>query len=527
MLNILIKNATIVDGSGAPPFEADVGVADGRIAVVAAEISQEAARTIDAQGYHLAPGFIDPHSHSELPLLIDPRAESKIRQGVTTEIVGNCGASPAPLHGAEIDEMRAGADRLGLEVTWTEVGGYLDRLRSSGVALNVVLLVGHGTVRGCVLGHGDVQPDAAQLAEMEDLVAEAMAQGARGLSTGLFYPPGHYARIDEVVTLARVAARYGGTYFSHIRNEADAALAAVAEAIEIGQRAEIGVQIAHLKLSGYRNWGKIDGLVAMFDDAARVGVRLGADQYPYHASSTWLAAMLPYWAQGGGTKAVAERLREPAVRAQLKADFEENRAEWEDRGGVREWSEIVISDCDPRPEVLGRSVAEIAETDGVDPLDAAFDLIAISEALAGAVWYTQSEENVRILMRHPIVVVGSDGYALSPDGILGRRKCHPRSYGTFPRVLGKYVREERVLTLEEAVRKMSAIPAERFGLADRGIVREGAWADLVLFDRDTVADRATFAEPHQYPDGIPYVIVNGRIVIDGGEHTGVLPGRVL
>ena len=527
MLDILIRNASIIDGSGGATFEADVGVADGRVVAIAPEISLEAVRTIDAQGHHLAPGFIDPHTHSELPLLINPRAESKIRQGVTTEIVGNCGASPAPLRGAEVEEMRAGADRLGFEVTWTDVGGYLDRLRSPGTAVNVVLLVGHGTVRGCVLGHGNVQPDGAQLAQMQDLVAEAIAQGARGLSSGLFYPPGHFASTDEIVALARVAARHGGTYSSHIRSESDGALAAVAEAIEIGQRAEIGVEIAHLKLSGIRNWHKIDGLVAMLDDAVRAGVRVGADQYPYHASSTWLAAMLPYWAQGGGPRAVAERLHDPDVRTQLKHDCEENRAEWENRAGVREWSEIIISDCDARPEVLGLSVAEIAEAGGTDPLDAAFDLIAISEGQANAVWYTQSEEIVRTLMRLPIVVVGSDGYSLSPEGVLGRRKVHPRSYGTFPRVLGKYVREEGVLTLEEAVRKMSAVPAERFGLTDRGVIREGAWADLVVFDAGTVTDRATFAEPHQYPAGIPYVIVNGQVVIDDGTHTGALPGRVL
>jgi len=527
MLDILIQNASIIDGTGGAAFEADVGVADGRVAAIAPGISLEAARTIDAQGHHVAPGFIDPHSHSDLTLLVDPRAQSKIRQGVTTEVIGNCGFSVAPLQGAAEAEVRAQADLLGLEITWTEFGGYVERLRSPGTALNVVPVVGHNTVRGAVLGYGDAQPEPGHLAAMEALVAEAMEQGARGLSTGLFYPPGHYARTDEVIALARVAARYGGTYFSHIRSESNRGLAAVAEAVEIGRQADIGIQIAHLKLTGYRNWPKIDGLIALLDDSLRAGVRVGADQYPYNASSCWLAAMLPYWAQGGGTKVMAERLRDGDFRARLRRDWEEDRAGWENRTGVREWSGIVISECDVRPEALGRSVAEIAEGLSADPLDTAFDLIADSEGQVGCVWYGQSEEIVRTLMRLPFVVAGSDGYSLSPEGVLGGRKCHPRSYGTFPRVLGKYVREEQVLTLEEAVRKMSAVPAERLGLTDRGVIREGAWADLVVFDAGTVVDRATFSDPHQYPAGIPYVIVNGQVVIDAGTHTGVLPGRTL
>lgn len=527
MLDILIKNGAVVDGTGKPAFKADVGVTEGRIAVVAESIEQEAVRTIEAQGLHVAPGFIDPHTHSDLSLLVDPRAESKIRQGVTTEVIGNCGFSPAPLLGAAVEELQAEADLLGLDVTWRSMREYLDRLRSPGTALNVVPLIGHNTVRGSVLGYGDVQPEPAQQAEMERLVAEAMEQGGRGLSTGLFYPPGFYAQTEEVIGLARVVARYGGVYASHIRSESDTLLEAVAEAIEIGEWAEIEVEIAHLKLAGYRNWGGVDRLIAMLEDAQARGVRLGCDQYPYNASSTWLSAMLPYWAQAGGAKAVAERLRDPEVRAQLRKDWEKNQADWEDRGGMRDWTDIVVSRCDVRPEVLGKSIAEIAEAEGKDPLEAAFDLIVVSEGQVGCVWFDQSEENVRTLMRHPMVVVGSDGSSLKPQGVLGQRKVHPRSYGTFPRVLGRYVREEQVLSLEEAVKKMTSVTAVRFGLTDRGVVREGAWADLVLFDAQTVTDRATFTDPHQYPEGIPYVIVNGEIVIEQGGHTGALAGWVL
>jgi N-acyl-D-amino-acid deacylase len=527
MLDILIKNGTAVDGTGEPVFRADVGVAEGRIAVLAESVEQEAIRTIDAQGLHIAPGFIDPHTHSDLPLLVDPRAESKIRQGVTTEVIGNCGFSPAPLLGAAVEEISANAKNLDLDVTWRSMAQYLDRLRDPGTALNVVPLVGHNTVRGSVMGYDDVQPTPEQQVMMERLVIEAMEQGARGLSTGLYYPPGHYARTEEVIGLARAAARKGGVYASHIRSESDQALEAVGEAIEVGQQADVAVEIAHLKLSGYRNWGKVDELMALLESAETRGVRLGCDQYPYHASSTWLAAILPYWAQTGGSKGIAEKLRDPQMRARLRRDWEENRTEWENRSGVRDWSDILISDCQARPEVLGKSMAEVAEIDGQDPLETAFDLIALSEGRVGCVWFGQLEENVRILMRHPIVVAGSDGSSLSPEGVLGQRQVHPRSYGTFPRVLGRYVRKEGVLSLEEAVKKMTSVTAERFGLTDRGVVREGAWADLVLFDAQKVTDVATFTDPHQYPEGIPYVIVNGQVVIDQGQHTGALAGHVL
>lgn len=527
MLDILIKNGTVVDGTGKPAFKADVGVSDGRIAVVAKDIEQETAWTVDAQSLHVAPGFVDPHTHSDLTLLVDPRAESKIRQGVTTEVIGNCGFSPAPLMGAAVEEMNAKAANLSLEVTWQSMAEYLDHLRNPGTILNVVPLLGHNTVRGAVIGYDDVQPTPEQQAEMERVVEEAMEQGARGLSTGLYYPPGYYAKTEEVIGLARAAARHGGIYASHVRSESDLVLEAVAEAIEIGEKANIQVEIAHLKLESYRNWHNIDRLVALLDDTQARGLRVGCDQYPYIACSTWLAAMLPYWAQAGGSKAVAERLRDPEVRAELRRDWEENRAEWDNRTGIRNWTDLVVSDCPNRPSLLGKSIYEIAEAEGKDPLEAAFGLIVVSEGLAACVWFTQREENVQTLMRHPMVVVGSDGSSLKPEGVLGQRQVHPRSYGTFPRVLGRYVREERVLSLEEAVKKMTSITADRFGLTDRGVIREGAWADLVLFDADTVIDKATFTEPHQYPVGIPYVVVNGQVVIDQDVYTGALPGRVL
>ncbi len=527
MLDLLIKDAAVIDGTGRPVFKVSVGIKDERIVLVKPEITQEAERIIDARGLHLAPGFIDPHTHSDLSLLVNPKAESKIRQGVTTEVIGNCGDSPAPLRGAALEEVRASAEAIELEVDWSSMAEYLERLRVQGTAVNVYPLVGHNTVRGAVMGYDDRQPTPEEQAEMEATVAQALEEGVRGLSTGLYYPPGYYAQTEEVIGLAKVAARYGGIYASHIRSETDLLLESVAEAIEIGERAGITVEISHVKLEGYRNWSGVDRLFALLEEAQGKGVKVGCDQYPYIASSTWLAAILPYWAQAGGTKAVAQRVSDPAVRSQLRRDWAEKRIEWDNRSGIKDWDDILISNCDAKPEYLGMTIAEIAYLEGKDPLDIVFNLLVETEGQVACVFFDQSEENVRALMRHPLVVVGSDGYALSPYGVLSKRKPHPRSYGTFPRVLGHYVREEKVLSLEEAVKKMTSVTASRLGLTERGLIREGAWADLVLFDAETIIDRATFTKPHQYPTGIPYVIVNGLVIIDRGEHSGALAGQVL
>jgi len=528
VLELLIKNGTVVDGTGASPFRADVGVAQGRIAVVATGLDQEPARVvIDASHLHIAPGFIDPHTHSDLPLLVDPRAQSKIRQGVTTEVIGNCGYTFAPVSGPAVDEVSDKARTVGMTVTWRTMGEYLERLRTPGTALNVVPLAGHNAIRGSVVGFDDVQPTPQQQAAMEQMVEEAMEQGARGLSTGLYYPPGYYATTEEIIGLARAAARHGGIYASHIRSESDLLLEALQEAIEIGVQADIRVEIAHLKLEGYRNWQNIDQLLALLEDVQARGLAVGFDQYPYIACNTWLAGVLPYWAQAGGYRGVAQRLQSPENRARLLQDWDENPIEWDNRSGARDWTEVVVSDSWNMPDLLGKTIAQVAEERGQDPKETVFDLIVASEGLISCVWFTQREEIVEQLMHHPLVAVGSDGSSLSAEGILGARKVHPRNYGTFPRVLGRYVRDKGVLSLEEAVRKMTSLTAERYGLTDRGVVRPGAWADLALFDASTVIDTATFAEPHQYPVGIPHVIVNGELVLHNGEHTGALAGCLL
>lgn len=527
MYDILIKNARIIDGTGKQAFFADVAVKDGRIVAIGNHLETEPAETLDASGLTLSPGFIDPHTHSDLSLLLDPLAQSKIRQGITTEVIGNCGSAYAPLMGDALSETQAETALYGMEADWRDFAGYLDKFRQNGVAQNVVALAGHNIIRACVLGYDDVQPTPVQQKEMERLLAEAMQQGVRGMSTGLYYPPGFYAKTEEVIGLARVVAEYGGVYATHIRSESDTLFESLEEAVEIGRKSGAQVQISHLKLEGSHNFSGADRVLELIENANREGLSVGCDQYPYDASSTWLGAMLPNWAQAGGGQAVAGRVRDAATRAELRQDYQQHRIDWENRSGVDAWDQILVVDVPNRMEVIGQTVQQIAEQDGKDPLDALFDLIAVSEGGASAVWFDQSEDNVRFLMQYPRLCTGSDGVALSTEGVLGRVLCHPRSYGTFPRVLGHYVRELGVLTLEEAIRKMTSQTAAYFHLAGRGVIREGAYADVVLFDAETVIDMATFTRPQQYPRGIPHVMVNGKWVIRDGQHTKALPGQVL
>ncbi|MCE5208796.1 MAG: D-aminoacylase [Chloroflexi bacterium] len=527
MYNVIIKNAKVFDGTGKAGFYADVAVKDCRIAAIGKDLEGETTQILDAAGLVLSPGFIDPHTHSDLPLMVDGLAQSKIRQGVTTEVVGNCGSSPAPLMGAVVKEIQAEAEPYGYKVDWTNFGSFLDKYRSQGVAQNVAALAGHNTIRACVLGYDDVQPTPGQQKAMEQLVADAMQQGAHGLSTGLYYPPGFYAKTEEVIGLARVVAQHGGIYASHIRSESDTLMESIREAIEIGRRSGAQVQISHLKLEGSHNFDGADRVLEMIEQANRDGIAVGTDQYPYDASSTWLGAILPNWAQAGGNEAVARRVKDPATRKLLVQDWKDHRLDWENRSGITNWDQILVVTAQGRPEVVGRNVQEIADQDGKDPLETLFDLIAISEGSASAVWFDQLEKNVQYLMKYPRLVTGSDGNALSTEGVLGSIICHPRSYGTFPRVLGHYVRELKLLTLEEAIRKMTSLTAAYFKLEGRGVIREGAWADIVLFDAEKVIDKATFTHPQQYPEGIPHVMVNGEWVIQNGEHTHALPGKVV
>jgi len=517
--DIIIENGRVLDGAGNPWFKADVGVVGDRIEAVG-RLGSDAERHIDARGLIIAPGFIDIHGHSDYSVLIDPRVESKVRQGVTTEVSGNCGKSPAPMS----PEVRAYREQYmraqvgdDFKFSWETMEDYLALIDGRGAAFNVVALVGQGTVRQNVMGFEDRPPTDAELREMRRLVAEAMEDGAWGMSSGLVTTPSCYADTDELVELAKVVAEHGGVYFCHIRGEGDTLLEALGEAIEIGERANVPLEIAHFKASGRENWGKTEESLKLVEEARRHGVDITFDQYPYTASSIGLSAMIPPWAHEGGVEKLLERLRDPETRRRI--------AEGPARL-TRDLDAVVIASAPNHPHYEGKAVTEIARLEGKDPMDAVFDLLLAEEAQVSMVSFGMCEGDVRRVMRSPYMMVCSDGKGVAPQGITGRGKPHPRYYGAFPRVLGHYVREG-VLVLQEAVRKMTSMPAQRLGLRDRGLLREGFKADITLFDPDGVKDEATFKDPHRFASGIPYVIVNGIIVVDDSEHTGALPGKAL
>ncbi|MGE5587607.1 MAG: N-acyl-D-amino-acid deacylase family protein [Clostridia bacterium] len=520
----VIRGARIIDGTGAPWFLGDVGISGDRIARVGRHLGvARGARVISAEGRVVAPGFIDIHSHSDDTILVNPRAESKVRQGVTSEVVGNCGYSLAPLDGEALTDIKRDLQEAGLDVEWRSFGEYLKSIEKSGTAVNIASLVGHGTVRRAAMGCVERAPSREEMERMKSLVAQALAEGAWGLSSGLIYPPSCYASTDELVELARVAADAGGIYASHIRYEEDRVIEAVEEAITIGEKARVPVQVSHHKSGGVQNWGKVRATIDLMCKARARGVDIACDVYPYTASSTGLTVILPQWIFHGGLEAAIARLKDAAVRADIRPMVEE------EEGLKRGWDKTVIASVtkDHNKRFEGKNLVEVAEMMGKDPFTAALDLIIDESAAVQTVRFGMCEEDVEYVLGWPESSVGSDASVRAPYGPLGKGKPHPRSYGTFPRVLARYVRERGVLRLEEAVRKMTSLPAQRIGILDRGVIRPGMVADLIVFDPDKVADTATYADPHRYPVGIDWVFVAGRPVVECGEHTGATPGRVL
>lgn len=525
MFDVIIKDGYLINGIGNPWFEADIGIKNGKIMEIGDLSSEDANRIIDVKGFVVCPGFIDMHSHSEYALLANPKAESKIRQGVTTEVNGNCGDSPAPIEGLTAEAAEE-AEEYELDLDWSTLGEYLDRLERQGIALNVAQLVGHGTIRTAAMGYENRPPTREELTIMKELVAQAMENGAFGMSTGLFYLPGGFADAEEVIELCKVVVKYGGIYTSHIRGEGDPLIEAVAEAIEIGEKANIPVQISHHKACGIENWGKVKETLRMMEEARSRGVDATCDVYPYEACGADLISLIPSWAHEGGVGKLRERLKDPKNRERIKKEMLEGLPGWESTVKQSGWGKIKVIGWKGHKEFEGKTLAEIAELKSVDPFDLAFNLIIKKESV-NLVDLAMNEEDVRTVMRHPLSMIGSDGWALAPYGVLSESKTHPRSYGTYSRILGKYVRKEKILSLEEAIRKMTSLPAQKLGLGDRGIIREGKWADVVVFDSKRVIDEATYKDSHQYSKGIEYVLVNGEVVVDKEEHTGALCGKVL
>jgi N-acyl-D-amino-acid deacylase len=528
MLDLKIEGATVVDGTGTAGGRSDVGIEGERIVSIGDLSREPAGNRLNASGRVLAPGFIDMHSHSDWQLTGNRRAESKIRQGVTTEVVGNCGFSPAPVSAEFVDDLRAFALYVpkGFDFGWRTFREYLDVLDADGLALNVVHLVGHGAVRIAAMGFARRAPDATELRHMQRLVDGAMQDGAWGLSTGLIYAPGSFATTEEIVALAGVAARQRGFYASHIRGEGATLIPAVTEAIAIGREADLPVQVSHVKAAGRPNWGTLADALALIDAANADGLDVSADVYPYTASSTLLTAILPGWALEGGVRALLDRLKSAGECARIRKDIEAPAGgqPYAERVG---WDNVLVAWAPGRPDAQGRRVAEIARMRNVDPIDAVFELLRDEGGRVSIIQFQMDERDLRRALLHPRVMIGSDGSALAPHGELGAGKPHPRSYGTFPRVLGEYVREQRLLSLGQAIHKMTGMPARRLGLRDRGVIRVGARADLVVFDARRIADQATYEDPHRYPVAVDHVLVNGRFVIKDGQHTGSLAGRVL
>lgn len=518
MFDLVIENGRIIDGTGNPWYVGDVSVSDGRI-VSLGNAETESKRVIDANGLVVAPGLIDSHSHSDLMIIAEPEARQKTMQGVTTEVVGQDGLGEAPIRDDLVDEWRRYLSGLNgdpdIDWDWRTFGEYLDNIEAAGPATNIVALVGHGNLRLLAMGMEDRRPSVPELEEMKRLLSGSLDDGAFGLSTGLIYPPCVYADAEELTELCRVVSSRGGVFVVHMRNEGDRLLESIEEVKAIGRDSRAPVHISHFKASGERNWGKVGEALEAIERARAEGVDVTVDQYPYVAGSTFLSSLLPVWMHEGGVEAMLARLDSEEDRGKVVEDLTS-------RGRGREWgwANILVTSVktEANRPLEGMTLEEIANARGKTVFEALFDVILEEENAATMVSFSMSEDDVKTVMSSSLQMVCTDGIVLG--------KPHPRAYGSFPRVLGRYVREG-VLSLEEAVRKMTSLPAQRFGLHDRGLLRPGMCADITVFNPDTILDTATYKDPIRYPDGVEYVIVNGKITVEDGNHTGVRAGRVL
>ena len=527
--DLIIRNGHIIDGTGSPWYAGDVGVRDGHIAAIG-DLSRDTAKQIvDAHGMVIAPGFIDMLGQSELTILVDPRLPSKIYQGITTEITGE-GESVAPLDSAMLAENAATYRHYGITADWHTLAQYFARLEKQGAGINIGTYVGATSVREMVLGYGDRTPTADQLRQMQDLVASAMKDGALGVSTALEYAPAPYAKTDELIALAATAARFGGIYATHMRSEGEAESASLDETFRIAREARVPVEIFHLKTAGKANWGRMPRVVARIDSARRAGLDVSADTYAYTAWENTFSAFVPPWAHDGGNVKLLERLQDRTMRARIRKDMLTPTTSWDN-----EWQEIggphdVLITAVNNPSLLpiqGKRLDEIAAMWHEDAINALFDILVKDSAQTSVAVFGMSEPDVRRALTQPWVSVDNDASGTSPEGILGQEHPHPRAYATFPRILRKYVHDEHLLTLPDAIRKFTALAAQREHLVDRGVIKRGMWADLVVFDPDSVRDVATYEKPNQLSVGMRWVLVNGVPVIADGRMTGAKPGRIL
>jgi N-acyl-D-amino-acid deacylase len=527
--DIVIRNGHIIDGTGSPWYSGDIGIRDGKIAAIGLLSAAKTKETIDAHGMVVAPGFIDMLGQSELTILVNPHLPSKIFQGITTEFTGE-GGSAAPLNDAIIQADKLSYEHYKITPDWRTLQQYFARLEKQGMGINLGTYVGATQVRRMVLGDDNRAPSAAELEQMKSLVRDAMRQGAVGLSTSLQYAPAPYASTEELIALAGEAGKLGGVYATHMRSEGSAITAAIDEAIRIGREGKIPVEIWHIKAAGKPQWGQMPAIVAQIEKARASGVDISANTYAYPAWFNSFSAFIPPWAHDGGDAKLVERLKDPAMRARIRKEMETPSTEWDN-----EWQEIagpeaILVCVVQNPKLVplqGKTIAEIAKLWNKDAIDTIFDLLIQDNAFTNVAVFGMSEPDVTMALEQPWVSVDNDSQGTAPDGLLGQEHPHPRAYGTFPRILRKYVREEKKLRLEDAIRKFSALPAQRMHMADRGVLKAGMWADVVVFDPQTITDRATFENPNQLSEGMQFVLVNGVPVIEDGKATNALPGKVL
>ncbi len=523
MFDIIIKNAAIIDGSGKEGFAADIGISNDRIVKIG-RIEESGRQVIDANGLIVSPGFVDCHSHSDYYLIINPLAESKVRQGVATEIGGNCGYSAAPLSGEALEERKnAYKKAYNLEHDWQDVKGYFNRLERQGTSVNFALLIGHNTIRASVIGGGSREPNEKELSEMKAMVQKAMKEGAIGISTGLAYGPACFAKKDELIELCKEVRKANGIFTVHMRSEGKGLLEAIEESILIAKEAEIPLQISHLKTYGEENWGKLDSAFELIEKARDKGLDVTCDRYPYTAANTGLHNVLPNWVLDGGIKEELERLKKKDIREKIKIDLQKI------KGDKDVWDKIMISEVITEKNKIyeGKRISEAASIAKKEPLDLIFDLLVEEEIAVDAIFFKMNEKNLKRILKKPYVMFGSDSGARADYGALGRGRSHPRTFGTFPRILGRYVREEKILALPTAIKKMTSEPCKKFNIKERGLIKEGYFADIVIFNPDTITDTATYEDPHKYPTGIEHVIVNGKVTVEKAKHLGTKAGNAI
>ncbi|KXS45685.1 MAG: N-acyl-D-amino-acid deacylase [Candidatus Frackibacter sp. T328-2] len=522
-LDLKLKGGLVVDGSGQDKFAADIGIKDGIIVTIGNLSKDAAVEEYDINGFVVAPGFIDIHSHSDFSLLANPLASGKVYQGVTTEVVGNCGSSAAPVTEESKGSVIRNLQEYKLNLNWNDFTGYFKEINRKGCALNIASLVGHGLLRKSVMGDKTGEPTNTELKKMQKLLAQAMEGGAWGLSTGLIYPPSSYAKTDELIKLSKVVAEYNGIYASHIRNEGDKLITAVEETIEIGKQAEVVVQISHHKTTGRKNWGKVKRTLELIANANQKGLNINCDVYPYLATSTGLAALLPPEVNKGGRRKVLKMLQEEETIIKIKKYWQRERREKES------WDKILIAEVSQsdNQQLIGKSIQQIAEEESSPPEDIAINLLIAEELSVSMVKFSMLEADLEEVITSDFSMIGSDALTRVKDGILDKGKPHPRAYGTFPKVIKEFVVDKELLTLEAAIKKMTSMPAQKLGLSDRGKIAPNLIADLVVFELNQIKDRSTYSNPHQYAQGIKHLLVNGQFVIKDYQQNNNLPGKVL